>query len=178
MTTAAETTTAAEQWHSKVEAALILGCHPRSIERRAEAGQIRTRQAARRGRKPATEYHAADVERIRAEMESSSRGPSELATMPRREPEQPPNQLIATIATMAAALRNDAAKSPGRRWLTLEEAAADSRLSARFLRKLCKNGELMAVWDEAKWKIASDALETWQPKTPHEKQQPGTSREC
>ena len=160
-----------KQWLTKAEAATILGESVRAIERKAKEGKIETTKAACKGRRPATLYSAADVERIRDERQMSQRGASQLAPLPRQ---QPPRLLqeggtdaiahtsLTQLATIAAALRSGAAMSP-RRWIKVEEAATDSGLSKRFLHKLCRGGELLSVWDEGQWKIASDALQQWTP---------------
>ena len=157
-----------QQWWTKEEAAAILGCSTRAIERRAAAGEIDSREMARHGKRPATVYLAADVERLRSEMDTTGRGPSELAAVTR------PGVLVngaavvestslGALATIAASLRGGVAMAAPRRWCTLAEAAADSRLSARFLRQLCRRGEVVHVWDEGQYKIASDSLAAWQP---------------
>jgi len=162
------TTQAAEkQWLTKAEAAAILGESIRAIERKAEAALIETTKVARRGKRPATLYAASDIERIRNEMQTSQRGPSQLVATPRQALQEGDTDTIAQVAltrlaTIASALRGGAAMSP-RRWIKVEEAATDSGLSKRFLRKLCKDRELLSLWDEGQWKIASDALAEWQP---------------
>jgi excisionase family DNA binding protein len=53
--------------------------------------------------------------------------------------------------------------SAQRRWLTAEEAADRSGLSVRFLRRLAKRGEVLAVRDAGDWKFEAASLDAWHP---------------
>ena len=161
------TETKETMWLTKAESAAMLGESTRAIERKAAAGKIKTKSAARAGKRPATLYAADDVERIRTEMQQSHRGPSELATIPpeTRSPQSEFAVQMANLATLTLTALRAPAQPTGarRRWLTLEEASLESGLSKRFLRKLCRAGELRYVWDEQQPKIANDSLNQWEP---------------
>ena len=155
-------------WLTKEEAATILGCSTRAIERRAAAGQLATRGAQRHGKRPATLYDAGDVERVRLEMLETQRRPSELAALgPALSPAAGQVSTVPSIiATLVTALRDGSAiaAQPTRQWLTPEELAVGSRLSPRLLRRLASSGQIVAVKDGREWKIASDALDGWSPR--------------
>jgi len=123
-----------EPWLPKAEAAALLGVSTREIERKAAAGRIRTNRVRLAGdRSDRTVYSADDLHRVRQERES---GALQLAPAVAQRQALPD--------WLATALKPRADKP----WLTIDEAADYSGLTARQIRKLVTEGTLRA-WGAA-----------------------------
>ncbi|MGH9583325.1 MAG: hypothetical protein ACRD4O_10350 [Bryobacteraceae bacterium] len=145
------------RWPTVAEAAALLKLSRRSLERRIAAGEIEMRKRARPGKKPEPVCNPRDLEEL---------APQAHALPPMRLASIPP--MAAESGAIAAMLREWLSITPGdrkpaedsqRRWLTLEEAAQFSGLSARFLGR--KRGQL-GVKDGRIWKIDRRKLEAFE----------------
>lgn len=162
------------EWITKAHAAAILDCDERTIERRARAGRIASR--AKPGRP--TLYRAEDVEGLRLgtppevrtgilEPLPSVNGNGHGAIAALRPP--PPTFEDAVVALLQRVDRVFATGATGPThtptgptlptlFLTVSEASAVSGLSQAYLRRLIREGLLIAIRDRG-WKIRRRDLE-------------------
>jgi len=172
-------------WITKAEAAALLECDPRTIERRARAGLIATR--ARAGFP--TLYALTDVEKLKETargevrtgiletvaathkgIQTSSPQPSNPYTLT----DDPLRQLCALVVQLLTVgpTRSDTQSDRSDRsdsvvprledlpsWVPLTVVAAYSGLTVTYLRRMIKLGALTAVKDRG-WKVRRKDLET------------------
>jgi len=166
-------------WLTKQAAAHAIGVTTKSVERFVQAGQIQQARWQRDGRGPLLAvYHPTDVARVASERRQGSPAPflvPAAADMPangnghgagelaRVAPAPAPGDDVLR-ALFAAALRAVSETSQtSALFLTVDEAAAVSGLTARDLRQAIRNGELPARHKEQRswrtWRIRRKDLE-------------------
>ena len=157
-----------ETWHTKTEAAALIGASVKTLERLAAAGEIQSAQRPAPGRKPATVYNPEDIGRI-----ATAKTPGAFV-MPAGNSQ--PGAMITTtpanaIAPTAAAgfgtwLENFTVKpaTRPRRFMTLPEASEHCGLSVAFLRRAVKTLDdrlpmLASIKDGRTWKVRIDDVD-------------------
>ena len=147
-----------DEWKTKAEAAAILGCSVKTVERLVAAGKISKEMRRMTGRKPLPVFNPEDIEREREE--SAVLKPLPVAeegsggALMRQERENG----AGFFAQFAAAVGNPQLRLGEKVYLTLEEASAYSGLSKTWLLRKVKAGELEAFKDGG-WKIRRSELE-------------------
>lgn len=145
-------------WMTKAEAAAILGCSERTLDRLAAAGMGPERRLRpRQGAKPEPVYNPADVERLApAAAPAVVFGPPDPHHFLRGgAPPLPATRPTANagVELLVSAMQTLADRVGPRRpmaaFLTIKEASAYSGLSQAFLRRLVRSGTLPAVLDGA-----------------------------
>lgn len=139
-------------WMTKAEAAAILGCSERTLDRLTAAGVGPERRLRpRQGAKPEPVYNPEDVERLApaaAPAVVPYNGPVNGHAAP-----QLSNPAETGFALLVSAMQTLADRVGPRRplaaFLTIKEASAYSGLSQAFLRRLVREGALPAVRDVA-----------------------------
>lgn len=129
-----------KEWQTLDEAVEYLGKSPKTIERLVSAEILRSRLEPREGRKAQRLYHAGDLERVKTEAISA----------PQPEPkEKKTTQEVATLtpalADVAARWLDRAEKPEPKPWLTLLEASERSGLTTAYLRRVIREGKIVAV---------------------------------
>lgn len=150
-----------EDWKSKAEAAQILGCSPKTIERLAAQKKIQKAMMRIPGRKATPVYHPDDIEAIRA-------GTAQLEPFEGGEPKPDaalaPARRNSGVELLLQLLSNPGAATPAataprhKLFLTLKEAADYSGMSRGWLLGKIKAEELPAV-KAGGWKIRRSDLE-------------------
>jgi excisionase family DNA binding protein len=128
-------------WPTEAEAAAQLSMSLRTLQRYAKAGEIEIRQRPVPGRKPEAVVNPRDVERLKPG--AFVMAPEQDDKVTPRQRQQPADVLGALFAYLQQQQRLLAA--PPAPWLTLDEAAEQSRLSRRFLRKQIRSKKIRAV---------------------------------
>lgn len=137
-----------DAWKTKPDAAAMLGCSEKTIERYAEKGQLERRARLVPGRRPLPVFSPDDLERL--QKESVQPAPAPLGA--------PSNQSLAlrTRGDLASLLelftRARDPAPPTKIFLTIEEAAAHTGLSEAYIRRKIRAAELPALRDRG-WKI-------------------------
>jgi len=144
-------------WLTIAEAAKRLETSERTIERRIAAGDIETRPRRREGKRPETVCYPRDIAKLMPPLHiaGGEEACGEIMPVPRSG--------LETIGGALARWGILSSRRSGKCWLTLTEASETSGLSVRFLRRLIRSGQILAVRDRA-WKIDRMSLETWQPR--------------
>lgn len=152
-------------WLSKEAAASQLNMSVRTFERLVAEGKGPERRLRPRakGLKPEPVFNPDDVETLRAAAAAkpavfaatSAIAPiSTSALAPTAAPDIPPAlaavlSLIDRLAQMAQRPRPEPLQAPEPLWMTIDQAAAFTGLSASLLRRLAKSGKLHAIRDRA-----------------------------
>ena len=150
-----------EGWKTKGEAAVILECSERTVERMATEKRIQ--KAIRRipGRKGLPVFNPEDIERVRQETVGREgflvpeEGSSETKTLARRSVPEDPAEFLGQLAAAVAA---PPLRLSEKLFLTLKEAATYSGMPRTWLLKKIKNDELKAI-KAGGWKIRRSDLE-------------------
>ncbi len=150
-------------WLTLAETKDRLKASQSTVERRVEAGALKTKFSPRPGRKPEKLYRRADVERLEKEEEAgNSRSPSPVVAM-----RKPPTSELALSPTTFSAI-GDLMKQWGTQlplreklWLSLAEAAAYSGLGEGYLMGLLETGKVHAVkgGPHGQWRIGRVSLD-------------------
>jgi hypothetical protein len=152
--TAAPTANHLTEWMTKEDAAALLQCSARSLERRANKGEIETRKQQRTGKSPAVLYRTNDVMRLQPpsfEMPANRT----VATIPTAAPTAATTPEIPWLDALAAtleAIRQPPPVTPIPHWLTVAQASLHSGLSEACLKRLRKAGSLITIKDSRQWK--------------------------
>ena len=150
-----------DAWKSKAEAAQIIGCSPKTIERLATQNKIQKAMRRIPGRKATPVYHPDDIEAIRAgtaQLEPFQVGARETAEG------LAPARRNSGVDLLLQLLSNSGASAPAataprhKLFLTLKEAADYSGMSRGWLLGKIKAEELPAV-KAGGWKIRRSDLE-------------------
>jgi excisionase family DNA binding protein len=121
-------------WPTIPEAAVFLAVSPRTIERKAERGEIDVRKRERPGKKPENVVNPADVERLRPKSHVVVRHVMNEEPQTDGMPAKPFDVLGALIALVTQQQKLLTAPAPCP-WITVQEAAELSGLSAAFIRR-------------------------------------------
>jgi hypothetical protein len=136
-----EPATINETWLQIDAAALSLGVSERTIRNRIADRKVATRREEIPGRRDATLVSAADIERLRAEMNRGVITPAIAANGADLN-----GALAACLAQLAHAQLPAAAPAPKPKpFLTVADAAAYSGLPAGLVRRLIRDGALAAA---------------------------------
>jgi len=146
-----------DPWKTKAEAAEILQCSEKSIERLASQKKVEKRQRRIPGRRPLPVFNPEDIERIRQETMSPEAFP-----IPEQQSQALVKRSVGNWGQVFARLvaNVDAGKiSPTEKiYLNLDEAVEYSGLPRAWLLRKIKGGELPAM-KAAGWKIRRTELE-------------------
>lgn len=169
----------ASDWITKDQAAAVLQCSKRSIERIIASGKIHTTKRERPRKTPETLCARKDVEALiqgafllpspTMQTETATGNNALEATQIRPPAANTQNAAIAMLAAVAQKLATIATPATegnegmARPWLTVDEAAARSGLSRRLIRQLINEGEIIAMKDGRAWKVHSQSLTQWHP---------------
>ncbi len=149
------------EWKTKGEAAVILECSEKTIERMAGRREIERRDRRIAGRKPLPVFNPQDIERLQAAsavveafpVERQGNGGNALVKRSRGVGE------LGDFLELAGALGQRPRVAVNEKfYLTLAEAVELSGLSRAFLLRQIKSGELKAMKDRG-WKIRRSELE-------------------
>ena len=146
-------------WKTKVEAAAILECSEKTIERMAERREVE-RRVRRTGTRPRPVYNPKDIEQRREQNEAVEAFPvvkrqgNGNALVKRNGGEDS----FSPVIDLAAAMQRPRVKVNEKFYLTLDEAVELSGLSRAYLLRQIKAGELKAIKDRG-WKIRRSELE-------------------
>ncbi|HZC05335.1 MAG TPA: hypothetical protein VE338_06815 [Ktedonobacterales bacterium] len=139
-------------WLSKAEAADALRTSIKTIERMAARGELRHASRLRRGRKPEPVFDPQQIEGIMRQRELQPLALGDGMT---------PRLLLPASPAFAGA----ASAAAAARWLTLEQAAQHTGLSAGLLRKVITGrgpdlgAVIRAVRDGRRWKLRREDLD-------------------
>ena len=148
------------EWKTKGEAAVILECSEKTIERMAGRREIERRDRRIAGRKPLPVFNPQDIERLQAASAVVEAFPVERqgnggnALVKRSGGAEGFNPVI----DLVAAMQLPRVKVNEKFYLTLAEAVELSGLSRAFLLRQIKSGGLKAMKDRG-WKIRRSELE-------------------
>jgi len=149
-------------WPTKTQAAEQLGISVRALERRIEQHEIEALPRKRNGKRPETVCNPRDVDRLKPAAHVMPAAPSEMPGAPSEK--SGPSPALQIMAALTAGLQQP--RQPIR-WLTIEEAAAQSGISSRSLKLAVKDQQHRAAldaWrDGRKWKISSVKLNSYTP---------------
>ena len=147
-----------DDWKTKAEAAEILGCSEKTVERYAKQKRIQKVLRRNPGRKSMPVFHPDDIEALRAEAVRLEPFPVDKTTgralaLPARRSavEMLVNLLADRVSPPATAPRH-------KLFLTLAEAADYSGMSPGWLRLKIREGELPAIKTRG-WRIRRADLE-------------------
>ena len=161
-----------DDWKTKAEAAEILGCSEKTVERYAKQSRIQKFLRRNPGRKAMPVFHPGDIETLRSEAvrlepfpvekqfprsrDDVAHGPGageQALALPARQSavEMLVNLLADRVSPPATAARH-------KLFLTLAEAADYSGMSQGWLRQKIRQGELPAIKTRG-WKIRRGDLE-------------------
>lgn len=137
-------------WPTEAEAAHMIGCSVRTLQRYAQDGRVEIRPRKRDGRKPENVCNPRDVERL---LPAAHVMPEEVGNLPMTAVVQPngkPAQadaffsFISAITTAIATRQNVAIEpaQPQKLWLNLEEACAYSGLGVSALLAAVAEGKI------------------------------------
>lgn len=143
-------------WPTDVEAAAQLACSTKTIARYAAAGKIEMRKRPVAGRKPENVCNPRDVERLLPAVHVMPPEPPPSASLELSAAETPappvPNgqaaaffALIETIATAIATVQTPPTPQP-KPWISLEEAAALSGMSAGYILDRARVGYIVSAF--------------------------------
>ena len=162
-----------DDWRTKAEAAEILGCSEKTVERYAKQKRIQKVMRRNPGRKAMPVFHPGDIETLRAEAVQLEPFPVEKQLPTSRDEvahgaadgaEQalalPPRQSAVEMLVNLLADRVSPPATAARHklFLTLAEAADYSGMSQGWLRQKIRQGELPAIKTRG-WKIRRADLE-------------------
>jgi hypothetical protein len=146
-------------WPTEAEAAAVIGCSVRTLQRYAGAGKIEIRTRPREGKKPENVCNPRDVDKL---LPAAHVMPPEDDAERSNDRTPPANGVpavnnfgngkqidtffafIAAITTIVATRQNVAKPEP-RLWLTLDEAAELSGLTAAYIRDRARVGAINAA---------------------------------
>ena len=147
-----------DDWKTKAEAAEILGCSEKTVERYAKQKRIQKVLRRNPGRKAMPVFHPGDIETLRAEAVRLKPFPVDQTTtqalaLPARQGavEMLVNLLADRVSPPATAARH-------KLFLSLAEAADYSGMSQGWLRQKIREGELPAIKTRG-WKVRRADLE-------------------
>ena len=145
-------------WKTKNEAAAILGCSVKTVDRLAAAGKIKKQERRVPGRRPLPVFNPKDIERKLEESAVLKAVPvSEQGSGGALMRQQKGNG-AEFFAQFAASMANPQLRLGEKVYLTLGEASAYSGLSRTLLLRKVKSGEVKAFKDGG-WKIRRSELE-------------------
>ena len=150
-----------DAWKSKSEAAQIIGCSPKTIERLATQKKIQKAMRRIPGRKATPVYHPGDIEAIRAgtaQLEPFQIGERESAADLAPARRNSGVELLLQLLSNSGAGTATATAPRHKLFLTLKEAADYSGMSRGWLLRKIKASELPAV-KTGGWKIRRSDLE-------------------
>ncbi len=148
------------EWKTKGEAAVILECSEKTIERMAGRREIERRERRIPGRKPLPVFNPEDIERLQA-------ASAVVEAFPVKRQGNGGNALVKrsggadgfnSVIDFAAAMQRPRVTVNEKFYLTLAEAVELSGLSRAFLLRQIKSGGLKAIKDRG-WKIRRSELE-------------------
>ena len=138
-----------EQWPTKKQAAQLTGISVRTIERHIAAGKIEARPTDR-----GIVCNPADLEQLRGGLLPA------IAAPPQAAPQA--GELASIVGTLLRHWQPPPIEDPELyRFLTLEEAAAESGLSTRFLQRAIRAKQLPVIRDGRAHKVSRRSLRRW-----------------
>ena len=146
-----------DDWKTKAEAAEILQCSEKSIERLASQKKVEKRQRRIPGRRPLPVFNAEDIERIRQETMSPEAFPlpqGQTKALAKRSA----GNFAEVFARLVANADNGKISPTQKVYLSLNEAVEYSGLPRAWLLRKIKSGGLDAI-KAAGWKIRRTELE-------------------
>ena len=149
-----------DQWKTRAEAAAILECSEKTIERHATQGRIQKLMRPNPGRRKTPVFNASDIERIRAETAQVEAFPVPAGRASLLPLEQPGN--APALAALIGHFAEHMAAPPAvpvkdKMFLTLREASAYTGLTRASLRRRIEDETLKAFKDGG-WKIRRSDL--------------------
>ena len=150
-----------DAWKSKTEAAQILGCSLKTIERLATQKKIQKAMRRIPGRKAKPVYHPGDIEAIRAgtaQLEPFQGGEHEPAAALAPARRNSGFELLLQLLSNSGPVTPAATAPRHKLFLTLKEAVDYSGMSRGWLLNKIKAGELHAI-KAGGWKIRRSDLE-------------------
>jgi excisionase family DNA binding protein len=142
-------------WPTKREAANRASVSLRTIERAIKAGRIEARPSPR-----GLLCNPQDVAALQPAAKPAIAPPQEQQQQPAGS--ESIASIVATLAALLSQRQRAALPDPAElRFLTLDQAAAEAGLSARYLLAAIKDGKLSALRDRRAWRISRRALQRW-----------------
>ena len=147
-----------DDWKTKGEAAELLGCSEKTVERYAKQNRIQKVLRRNPGRKAMPVFHPGDIETLRAEAVRLKAFPVDRTTtqalaLPARQ-----GAVEMLVNLMADRVSPPATAARHKLFLTLAEAADYSGMSQGWLRQKIRAGALPAIKTRG-WKIRRSDLE-------------------
>lgn len=138
-----------DNWPTEAEAAALLQTSVKTISRYAEAGKVELRKRPRAGKKPENVVNPRDIEKLlpAAHVMPEER-PGAVALRPKTQPQQPEAAaFFAFIQTITTAIETQRGiVQIAKPWLSLEDAAEATGLSAGYLRRQIADAKIVATY--------------------------------